>query len=367
MAEEKKDNPKDFGKVIDVLHSKQKLPSLRSYQGDMAEYIKERDESVISIALKEKEKKDKEKRKVEETEKIEEKKQDGKKEEDKVKEEEKKAVDQRLADLPTPKPKTRSNFQLNLTITFLSLILIAGGAVAFLYVFNFLNREPAKQIVSEEEIIPYNSIVNLANVSSSNLGVEIANLKLSSGTNIIKISKSDGSLVKTSEEFFEFIKVSLPGNLERTVNNIYTVGAISKNDQNFPFLVISVDNFGNAFSGMLEWESTMPKDLSFLIIPETNAAEAKPITSTATTSSATSTTATSSKSATVKTQTKPVVETYAWKDLIIKNKDTRAFVNEKGKSKMAYTFLDKNTILIVSDTSIIGDLSAAYVSRSFAR
>lgn len=361
MAEEKKDNPRDFGKVIDVLHSKQKLPSLRSFQGDMAEYIKERDESVISIALKEKEKKDKEKRKAEKTEKVNEEKQEERKGDEKVNEE-KKIVDQRIADLPipTPKPKTGNNFQLNLTIAFLSLILIAGGAAAFLYVFNFLNEEPPEQTVLEEEIIPYNNIVNLANVSASNLGIEMASLSLSPGTNIIKISKSDGILIKTSEEFFEFIKVSLPGNLERTINNIYAVGAVSKNDQNFPFIVISADNFGNAFSGMLEWESAMLKDLSFLTKSEMN-----PVT---TTSSATSTTATSSKLSTpFKTQAKPSVETYVWKDLIIKNKDTRAFVNEKGESKMAYTFLDKNTILIVGDISIIGDLSAAYVSRSFAR
>ena len=44
--EEKKDSPNDFGRVIDALHSKQKLPSLRTYQGDMAEFIKSKDESV---------------------------------------------------------------------------------------------------------------------------------------------------------------------------------------------------------------------------------------------------------------------------------------------------------------------------------
>jgi len=51
--------PKEFGQVIDTLHSKQKIPSLRTYQGDMAEFIKEKNESVFSIAAKEKKRKEK--------------------------------------------------------------------------------------------------------------------------------------------------------------------------------------------------------------------------------------------------------------------------------------------------------------------
>ena len=45
----------DFGRVIDALHTKSKLSSLHTYQGDVAEYVKDKQESVISIAVKEKE------------------------------------------------------------------------------------------------------------------------------------------------------------------------------------------------------------------------------------------------------------------------------------------------------------------------
>ena len=62
MDSENKDKSNEFGRVIDALHSKQKLPSLRTYQGDMAEFIKSKNESVISIAVKEKEKKQEEER-----------------------------------------------------------------------------------------------------------------------------------------------------------------------------------------------------------------------------------------------------------------------------------------------------------------
>jgi predicted RNase H-related nuclease YkuK (DUF458 family) len=39
--ENQEDSSNDFGRVIDSLHNKSKLSSLRTYQGDVAEYIKE--------------------------------------------------------------------------------------------------------------------------------------------------------------------------------------------------------------------------------------------------------------------------------------------------------------------------------------
>ena len=57
MNSEKKEGevPDNFGKVVEELHNKQKLSALRTYQGDMAQFIREKDESVISVKLKEKE------------------------------------------------------------------------------------------------------------------------------------------------------------------------------------------------------------------------------------------------------------------------------------------------------------------------
>ena len=63
MDPEKKEEVNKFGKVIDLLHNKTKLPSLRTYQGDMAEFIKNKDESIVSIVVKEKEKEEREKEK----------------------------------------------------------------------------------------------------------------------------------------------------------------------------------------------------------------------------------------------------------------------------------------------------------------
>ena len=325
--QEKNDNPNKFGKVIDALHSKQKLASLRTYQGDMAEFIKEKNQSTISIALKEKERKEEREEKEE------------------------------LA--PEQKRVTASGngFKMNLTSLALSLLLLAGGAVASLYIFQFIGKEPPVEVILDTEIIPYNNSIILANLTNKNIGEEFTKLALSNGVSIIKVSDTSGLVLQKSQDFLDFLEISLPGTLERTLKNEYAIGIISQNNQKAYFLVLAVNDFGRAFSGMLEWEKTMEKDLTFFNV------EIKPASNTNVTTSTTTSTTTK----VILFPTPLVKDVFNWKDLIIKNKDTRALVNQKNQAQIAYTFLDKNTILITNNLTAIGDMSTAYASRSFAR
>jgi hypothetical protein len=337
--EKKEETSKDFGNIIDALHSKQKLPSLRTYQGDMAEFIKEKNESVFSIAVKEKKRKEeeeKEEKKMEEEAKTEAKtgietgiKMEGKKE-------------------IFHKPK-KKGYQMNIIVIFSSLLLVALGVFASLYVFKFINKEnPVSPVVIETEIVPYNNSISLLNATKENFGQEMANLSFSNGVSVIKISDAGGKTFDKAKDLFNFLQILLPGSLERTLKDRYMIGAISQNKETFPFIVITVNDFGNAFSAMLEWETNIEKDLSFL--------NAKPVIITA------STTASSTL------QVKPVKQgPFEWKDVIVKNKDIRGLINQKNQAEIAYTFLDKNTILITNSLSAIGEISSIYASRSVVR
>jgi hypothetical protein len=316
-------DPKDFGKIIDTLHSKQKLPSLRTYQGDMAEFIKEKNESVISIAVKEKEKKEE---KAEEEEKF------------------------------NPKPKsTNQTFKIKFTMAFLSLLLVAAGTISLFYVFTAVKSRIPKEVILKEDIIPYNNLVTLANVTNENLETELTKLSASDGVNIIKLSDSSGLLLLKAKDFFNFLKISLPGTLERTLKDDYVVGAISGDEGNSSFMIITVNDFGAAFSAMLDWEKNMPDDLSFLDTGTNTAIVSSSVAST-------------TVSAIVASISRPInQETFSWRDIIVKNKDTRGLVNGKDQSKIAYTFLDKNTILITNNLSAIAEISSIYATRSVAR
>jgi hypothetical protein len=334
MDEEKKEDNPEFGKVIDALHSKQKLPSLRTYQGDMAEFIKNKNESVVSIAIKEKEGKEKKTK-------------EGKK-------------------LESYSKKNTGNFQINLTMAVLSLLLIFGGAAVFFYVFKVLKEEPVSKVAVQEEIIPYSNLITLANITNKSLGPELSKLPLSNGISIVKISDTNGTSFLKAQDFFNFLEVILPASLKRTIKNEYALGIISQNNKNSYFIVITANDFGAAFSAMLDWEGNMEKDLSFLNAETDNFIVASAATTTATTTANAATNGgQASTTLIVEIPMKP--ESFSWKDVIIKNKDTRALMNEKGESRIAYTFLDKNTILITDNISVIGDISSAYASRSVAR
>src|SRR3989338_1208948 len=337
MDEEKKGgNPDKFGKIIDTLHNQQKLPSLRTYQGDMAEFIKEKNESVVSITVKAKEKK----------ERIE-------KEEEKLR--------------PVVKSK-KEGFQKNLIIATLSLVLLASGVAVSFYIFNALKKEPMSEVAVEEKVIPYNNLITLTNITKENFDSELAKLSPSNGASILKISDKNSLSFQTAKNFFGFLGISLPATLERTIKEKYAVGIMFQNNQISYFIVVTISDFGRAFSGMLDWESNMEKYLSFMnartdsfVVANTTAnIPTSTATSTATTSSSTASTALS-----VKIPMK--LDSFIWKDMIVKNKDTRALINQKNQAKIAYTFLDKNTILITSSLSSIGDIYTIYASRSIVR
>lgn len=308
-----KSSEKDFGKVVDALHNKAKLSSLRTYQGDMAEFIRSKNESVISIAVKEKEKKEQKEKEI-------------------------------PVSTKASVPKNRNGIQINLTMIVLSLLLIAGGFFGFFYVFETVKEEPTNPVVIEEKIIPYNHAITLANVTSENFKFELANLKISNGISILRISDASGSLLEKSENFFRFLKISPPTALERTLKEEYVIGVISQDEERANFIIMTVDDFGKAFSAMLDWEKNLINDLSFLTVTSSEMMA-------------------SSTGTTTPIKNEPL----SWKDIIVKNKDTRALANDKNQAKIVYTFLDKNTILVTENLSAIGEISAAFASRAVVR
>lgn len=309
MEEEKNNN--GIEKLGEVLHNKSPLPSLRSYQGDVAKFIKEKNESVISVAVKEKQKKEKEEKEQ--------------KEKTKAKEEE--------------GPKKGKGVGVNTTILISSILLVGAGVLAISYVFQFLKQTPKISTTTQTTIVPHNNSVNLSNITANTLRAEILNVNTENGISYIKISSDKGEDFEKISDFINFLKISPPASLMRILDNNYMVGAVNNGARVSPFMVLTIKDFAVAFASMLDWESDMEEELSFISGVAKNG----------TTTSAAET------------------GNYKWKDLIIKNKDTRALSNEKGQIRIIYTFLDKKTLLITDDSKALEGVYSAYISRSFAR
>jgi hypothetical protein len=287
------EDPSHRERLVKELHNKGKLPSLRTYQGDMAKYINEKNESVISIALKEKERR-----------------------EEQEKEE--------------PRESKKEGFSINFPILIASLVLLVGSLAVLAYVFEFFGT---KTEVSEVEItlIPFGNTVIINDATKTNFSSSLAGQNINDGASRYKII-SNGRVISDTKTFFDFLEIKPPSILERSLSGKFELGVIVSREQNMRFLMFETDDFGMAFSGMLEWERKITEDLSFI--------------------------------ADNGRQSPAGAE---WKDIIIGNKDTRALVDPSGKALFAYTFLDKNNLVIVKDTKTISEVSKLFSARSFAR
>jgi hypothetical protein len=346
MPEEKKDS-QDFGKVIDTLHGKQKLPSLRTYQGDMAEFIKDRNESVVSIALKEKKAKE-EKQKEEEAKEA--------KSSQETDPKTTSSVAPSPASIPTPPRnpiRSKNKMGQNISLAVLSIFLLALGVGAVYFVFTNMSMIPSEEVILPEKIISYNDTVAFSGSTPLELGIEMASAFPTNGVTVVDVA-ANGRRIEKASDLFSFIGASLPATLSRTLQDDYVIGVLNRDGNITRFIILTVGDFGRAFSGMLEWEASMERDLSFLTTKP-----AKEETPEIVEEGATSTPSETPAPTDLQDDPDPLF----WKDIIVKNKDTRGLVNENGQSKVAYSFLDKNTILIVDNISAIGDLSDIYVSR----
>ena len=289
--------------VVDKLHNTNTLPSLRTYQGDVAEFIKDKNESVTSIAVKEKEKRREKER------------------------------EQSVA-----ASKKGDGFKINFMALVLSLLLIIAGSLTVFFVMRFLqNKEPV--VTLKQEIIPYNSELSIANVTKDSIATELSNIPKSGGVTAIRLSDTNGKSINTTNILFSFLGVTPPGTINRSLKPEFFFGALSQEESTDYFIIMGVDDFGVAFAGMLDWESNLEKDLSFI----------------------------TNKQPEVTTDLDDVDTSVAlWKDVIIRNKDTRALMSAN-RSIIAYTFLDKNTILITNSLDSIGEISSIFAAKSVVR
>lgn len=61
--------------------------------------------------------------------------------------------------------------------------------------------------------------------------------------------------------FFDILGTNLPINLNQSLEGRFTFGIFNNRKQNQPFLILEINSFDLAFSGMLDWEKNMAKDL----------------------------------------------------------------------------------------------------------
>lgn len=185
-----------------------------------------------------------------------------------------------------------------------------------------------------------------------------------------------GQLVPaTSSEFFTYIQAN-PDRLDRSIDNIiYGLDGIN------PFMLIELNSFELAFSGMIQWEDTMTRDLEpvFHKIREITIEREIPnpeYIETETTEEGERETEEEVDNSDDESEEIPqtIIETTKenWRsakyyDQILFNKDTRVLKKDSGETGIMYTFLDDRYLLISTEIStinkIMGKISEYYIAN----
>ncbi len=123
----------------------------------------------------------------------------------------------------------------------------------------------------------------------------------------------------TVRELFSALPNDIPPQLLRTLNDSFFVGFHSFRTI-APVLIMQNRFYDGAFLGMLEWERFMLNDLAPLFLVP------------------------------------PVNQQRLFEDLIIKNIDIRALKNASGEIILLYSFIDRETIVITTNTETFGEI-----------
>ncbi len=241
---------------------------------------------------------------------------------------------------------------IRLLMIILGAVLVIAAAGALLYVFGaFTSSPPAQQTTPQTPFIPVNGSVVvtitpgelpssiLADLNTAKNGVSLS-LGLMSQLLVEESSTtpSGGTVLAPLDApmFLSTIAPDAPQSLLLTLQPQYLLGA-HVYDGNQAFLMLSVDSYEQAFSGMLAWEPTMQSDLSplFTYTPPPSIPEQILTTSTPTT---------------------PEFLQTGFVDDIVDNHDARVVEDRSGTIVLLWTFLDNDTIVITTNEATLSEI-----------
>jgi len=298
------------------------LPNIRTYKSDVANVIQAQNESLVTMAIAEK------KRKEEQQE-------------------------QNSGEKPFP---------IGTIVTVLiSILLIAGGGgVIGYYFYNNQKTTTPPPIVIPKSIIIFENETKISTDNWTADGARTDLIKISSenvpqgSIKKIKLTSTETGLETEARLSSSMIKagVRADAGLLRSFDGEYMLG-IFGSDSNKPFLITENSLYENAYGGMLAWEKNMVEDMAN-ILPIIKKDEPVVV-------------ATSTKATTTTQNLIPTTETYNFSDKIIGNKDVRLAKNRKGETMLLYSFIDTKTILITRDEKTFTNILERYISSKLVK
>lgn len=285
------------------------IKNIHTYQSDMADLVREKNASVINIAV----------------------------------------AEQKKREVESLTSEKKINKTKNIFWVVGGIGIIIFGILGTIFI---LNKDKEKSIAKNQEqkiptVISYEDQVKL-DVSTILNKEDLTKLikeevvkELDPGKiKTIFLTQQDSSIILDTNQFLELVNFNLPGNLSRSLTEKFMLGVFSplnnsqtQEKKNHLFLVFQTNDYGQAFMGMLDWEKIMLNDM-FLLFEIDNNLDLINLINT------------------------------PFKDKIISNKDSRVLYNSEGNGILYYLFVDNNTFIITDDQATIQEILSRLITKS---
>ncbi len=218
------------------------------------------------------------------------------------------------------------------SIIFWIILLLVVGSGALLGIFFIMQQRSgippihtASSILFSEQSVTF----SLTNSSAGDIKRTLASARNSSSatlgsiTRIIPIITTTGPDETTQDapatfsEFMLAIGAHAPDDLLRALGNDFFLG-LHTVDENAPIIIVPVISYDRAFAGMLSWEGTLNAGLA-PVFTEVSA---------------------------LKTDQNGIPSTRTFSDLVVRNVDVRALLDDNGDIQLYYSFPTQNVLVI---------------------
>lgn len=308
---------------------KRGLSTVQTYDDTLTQTIKEGNKSVISIAL----------------------------------DEEKKRARQATR-LGTPIAPRSDIWIVAIRVLIILLLVVGGGGLLYYGYTWFTQADDPVPITFESGALffPENEKeVTLESLRPNTLADLVERSLIAEGdATHVYVTKIDptvtdfNKIVLPAQEFLTLITPNIPNTLARALQDRYMFG-IYNDRQNQPFLILKLNSFEIGFAEMLNWEKTLQADLKPLfgdiepfvrISNDPNVSEGEEPLS---------------------IEEVVQIDTKAFKDAVIRNRDARVIHDPIGNSVFLYAFIDDETLIITTTETtfleIINRLNTAQFKR----
>lgn len=214
------------------------------------------------------------------------------------------------------------------------LTLLGGG---FLFLFFNKTDKARLAIILEEPVLTSDEKIEII-IDSNERQKFLKNIEtamesrngLNKLVHILPLEQSLGGSKKniTARKFFELVKIEPPRELLDSFDDKKFMLSKIYLSSNWPILIFKLSSYNYAFSGMLKWENTIVNDLS-AIFPDIDTNQTENL----------------------------------FLDQTVQNRDTRVLKNTEGKVVLAYSFINREYLVITSDTEPIQEIFRRFVSR----